>query len=147
MQFILTDLRSCFKNTTNYKKRYDDFKDKKYVEIEIQEVITRIGVNVSKEPQLMYNLVDNSSLFTYDLIAYLSKLSSVKVNNGEKDLFLDKLSDGRLKVKNQAQALNTVVKIVENSVLIIYNIINSPREIYDKFVDKVLIYYTYNLLT
>ena len=106
MQFILTDLRSCFKNTTNYKKRYDDFKDKKYVEIEIQEVITRIGVNVSKEPQLMYNLVDNSSLFTYDLIAYLSKLSSVKVNNGEKDLFLDKLSDGRLKVKNQYSIKN-----------------------------------------
>ena len=134
MQCILTDLRSFFKNTTNYKKRYDDFRDRKFCELEIHETITKIALNISKEPALVYNLVDNSSLFSIDLIGFLKKIST---SNNDKAKFFDKLTDGKLKVKNPEVAMKIIVRIVENTIHIIYNLINSPDQVANKFVDKV----------
>ncbi len=139
MQFILTDIRSLFKNTTNYKKRYDEFRDKKFVEIEIQELVTRTVSNLTKEPQLTYHLVDNTSLFSQDLIFYLKKISTSTNSKGN---FLDSLSDGKIKMKND-QAYKVILSILENSAQIIYNIFNSPKEVMDKFVEKVRVSYKF----
>jgi len=135
MKAILTDLRSCFKNTHNYRKRYEDFKARKLQEIEIHELVTRIGVNISNEPQLSYHLVDDTSLFSNDIISFLKSI--VDAGNESKKNFIDELMKGKTRKKNDQQCGKILISIIENSLIIILNILASPPELALKFVNKV----------
>ena len=97
MKAILTDLRSCFKNTSGYKNKYEDFKRKKFQEIEIHELLTRIGANISNEPQLSYHLVDDTSVFVNDIMGFLKQIVESGAEN--KKNFLDELMKGKSRKK------------------------------------------------
>jgi len=136
LNYISADFRSFFKNTTGYKKIYEDFKERKFGELDIQDTITRIGLNLSKDPQFMYNIVDDQSLFIPDLVDFLTKIVNSKASNN-RETFIDNLTNGRYKGKNQTIALKTVLRIVENSYCILYNAICSPDKLYEKLIKKL----------
>ncbi len=132
---ILTDLRSCFKNTSNYKKRYEDFRAKKFQEIEIQELVTRIGANISNEPQFSFHLFDDTSVYGFDIINYLKTIQLS--GQDPKKYFLDELMKGKSRKKNDAQIGKIILSIIENTTIIILNVLASPQELALKFVNKV----------
>lgn len=145
MKLICIDLKSFYRVSQNYKKRLDDFRNKKKQEFEIHEIITRIGVNVTKYGKLCLSLMD--SFYFDDIIEYLiiigigenndNESSNSGISNNHKN------SDFLLKIKEKKKKTNfeeikkIVLSIVENSVLIIINIMNGPTDVSDPFSSKV----------
>jgi len=133
LESIVTDLRSCFSLSMNYKPIYEEFKLQRFIDVEIQELITKIAANISGRPELFYHLVDNSSLFTYDFIDYINKISKA---GKEKSTLLYNLSDGRSKVNND-KSIYSLFRIVEYSAQIILQVFNSHDQVINDFVGKV----------
>ncbi len=138
MKAIVMDLRSCFKNTNYYKQKYDDFKKKKFQEIEIQEIVTRIGTNISNEPQLSYHLIDETSVYINDIIDYIKGIALS--GSDPKKNFLDVLMKDKVRKRTDMQDGKIILSIVENTITIVTNIFKSPKELVTKFFKKVRFY-------
>jgi hypothetical protein len=119
MKVIMTDLKAFYRKTTANKKRYEDFKKRKQYEIEIQEIISRIGVNVTKYNKLSFSLID--SYFYDDIIEYLKNIS----RKGGKD-FLQEIKEK--KKKDIEEVKRYTLSIVENSTMILVNVMKSDEE-------------------
>jgi len=132
---ILMNFRSFFKKSTLYVKSYEEFKKIKFEEIEIHLIITRIGVIISKEPLFCFHLVDNTSLFIYDIINFLHNISKAGYHNRRN--FIISFSKNILLQKSLLQAGIMFLNIVINTTVIVINIFCSPQEILNNFVQKV----------
>jgi hypothetical protein len=147
LKAITLDLKAFFSDTPKYKKRYEDFVHKKKTEFEIQEIITRLGMNVTKNNKNTEMLMENCKFFD-DIIEYLIIIGmgenndndSVNSNNSNNNIdFILRVKDKRRKNLDEVKKL--VCSIVENSIVIIKNIMGGPDEVSDDFSTRVNYYY------
>ena len=89
MNLVTLDLKASFNHISSFKKRYTNFKNKRFEEIELQNTITTIALFLLKEKKLIIKLIDDDSLFLYDLINYISTIVSSEESN--KNLFYDRI--------------------------------------------------------
>ena len=128
----------------NYKRRLDDFRVNKKCEIEIHDIITRIGANITRYKNNCESLID--SFFFDDIIEYLiiigvgenndnESTNSNRSNNNGADFIL-KIKERKKKI-NLEEIKRMIASIVENSIVIFINVMNSPNEISDPFSTKL----------
>lgn len=118
---IMFNLKSFYRNNPNAKKKLEDFKSRKLYEVEIQETITRIGVNVTKYEKLSFSMLE--SYFYDDIVEYLIVIA--KTNENKKD-FIQIVAEK--KRKNIDEVKRYILSIVENSQNILLNIVDSENE-------------------
>jgi hypothetical protein len=132
MKDIMMDLKAFYRKTANSRKRLEDFKHRKLNEVEIHEVITRIGVNVTKYQKLIISLLE--SYFYDDIIEYLIVIAKTNMNGKD---FISALAEK--KKKNVDEVKRYVLAIIENSQAILINVMNSDDEdIPDLFCNQIV---------
>jgi hypothetical protein len=141
-KLITEDIKSFYKSSKNYKNRLDNFRVKKRLEFDIHDTITRIGVNITKYESNSILLMD--SLFFDDIIEYLIIIAigenndneSTNSNNVGNADFILRMKEKKKKM-NMEEIKKVVVSIVENSALIMINIMTSSDAVSDPFSAKV----------
>jgi hypothetical protein len=138
MKLISNDLKFYYRMSQSYKRRLDDFRNRKKYELDIHELITRLGVYVSKNQKNIQNLMD--SFFFDDIIEYLI-IIGVGENNDYDSVHCSSDFILRTKEKKKKTNLEEIKKmtfnIIDNTLLIILNIMYSPNEISDPFSTKL----------
>jgi len=122
---IMLDLKSFYRKNSasvGMGKKFLEFKKRKIFEVEIHEIISRIGLNVTSYPESAALLID--SYFYEDIVDFLSNISKMK-NNG-KD-YIKELCELKKK-RNPEELKKMVVSIVENSCQILSNVLNLSDE-------------------
>ncbi len=144
-KLIALDVKSYYKMSQNYKRRLDDFRIKKKIEVEIHESMVRIGSQITKSQKNCEILLD--SFFFDDVIEYLiiigvgehydNDTESCKSDRSglQADFML------RLKERKKKQTLEEIKKsvsaVVEHSLVIILNIMSAANELSDPFSTKL----------
>jgi len=137
MKQVFSDMRSFYKETKNNKKRIDDFKNNKFTEIDIHEIITRIFCNMTKLPETL-NMIGSEDNIIEDIFDFLIKMSNVKKDNN----FVKNLFEADKKKKKSPEELKRVImSIVDNSMIGICNLIIEGDDLDYKnkffvFIDK-----------
>jgi hypothetical protein len=142
-------------------KRYNDFKNRKLLEIQIQDLILRIISVLTREKDCCYVLLDCD--FFDELINYLNIFSSTRNDNvstsksqsDSKSLksiknqgFIPYVIDKKKRKMNPESIKKYLTGIIFNILNIIYNISNQEGEdIYDKFSGVVNIYFYFLLFS
>jgi len=119
MKQVFVDLRSFYKETKHNKKRIDDFKNNKFTEVDIHEIICRIFCNLTKLPETLNQIGSEESIID-DVFEFLSKIANVKKdnhNNYVKSLF----ENGKRKKRSPEELKRILLSIVDNTVLGIRN--------------------------
>jgi hypothetical protein len=119
---VFQDIKSFYRETNNNKKRIEDFKQNKYQEIEIHELITRIIYNLSKVKEIHVLICAEKSI-TLDIFEYLIKFSNIK-----KDNFIKSLLDSKRK-KNPEEVKKFLLSITDNTLGCFRNIFLNVMEI------------------
>lgn len=139
LALIAQDLNAFYRITKTYKKRLEDFRKKKKYDVEVHELMTRIGVNITKHSTHCKDLMD--SYYFDDIIEYLIIIGVGEQNENDEENFkgLDFIAKIKEKKKksNIDEIKKTTASIVDNSLKIIINIMSSPNEISDSFSTKV----------
>ena len=142
---VANDLGSFYKlgdrvNKSKYKEKYEEFKKKKLYEIEIQEIMMRIGLNLSKCEDCCKHLLKNSYFFQ-DIIDYLKEFCSLENNKkvGNKKDFIEMIIEKK-KSKHNVENINKImISIMQNTVDILLNAILKENDFIESFFDKVII--------
>jgi hypothetical protein len=139
---ISKDIKAYYKNTPNFKRRFEDFQQRKYYEIEIHETITRIGANITRSENSCKNLMN--SLFFEDIIQFLIVIANCQSkddsqvsegsNNGPD--FILRVNEKKKKT-NLEKIKKIVASILHQSLDIINNILICSDEVYENFSTKV----------
>jgi len=141
MNLVTLDLKASFNHISSFKKRYTNFKNKRFEEIELQNTITTIALFLLKEKKLIIKLIDDDSLFLYDLINYISTIVSSEESN--KNLFIQVLTKGSIKENKENSSkiqfcIGNVDKIIENTILIFLHILGcNNKDINTKLSNEV----------
>lgn len=145
MKLISLDIKSFYKMNQTYKRRLDDFRIRKKTEFEIHDTIARIGVNITKYEENSNILLE--SFFFDDIIEFLIIIGVGEHNDNESSNSNNGVnypnSDFILKMKEKKKKMNLeeikkiVLSIVDNSVKIIVNIMDSAEEISEPFTSKL----------
>jgi hypothetical protein len=138
---VMLDLKSYYRNTASAKKRLEDFKTRKISEVEIHEVITRIGLNLTKYHSLSFSLTE--SYYYDDLVEYLIIIAKNKTNGKD---FIEQIAERKRMTIDNVKRF--VLAIVENTLGILYNIMNSDDEELSEIVCNhiVFIFFHFSLL-
>jgi len=132
MKGVMFDLKAFYRKTANSRKRLEDFKSRKLNEVEIHEVITRIGLNVTKYQKLVLSLLE--SYFYDDIIEYIIVIAKTNVNGKD---FIINLAEK--KKKSVEEIKRWTLAILENSQQILINVMNSDdEEIPDLFCNQIV---------
>jgi hypothetical protein len=124
---IMVDLKAYYRKSQGNKKRYSDLKRKKLIEVEIHEVITRLGNNLTKSGKLAFSLLD--SYFYEDLMEYIIHIAKNK-------RFIDDIHVKRKKPKEEVAKITQ--SIVENTLCVVNNVFYSEGETITRaFMDMV----------
>jgi hypothetical protein len=130
MRNLMIDIKAYYRKTESHKKRFEDFKRRKFREIEIHEVITRVCTNLTKSSKNAFSLLD--SYFYEDLLEFLVYISKTKKK------FVEEIHMKRKKGKEEIAKITQ--SIIENSITVINNIFNSEGDtIIRAFMDIVKI--------
>jgi len=133
---IVIDLSTFFNSTPSYKFIYEEFKQIKYVEIELQLLITKIVANISIYSAVLTDLIDNC-LFAVDFVEYLIKVS--KSGKTDKKTFLMNLSNNQIVINSNIDNLLTdVLTIVENLAFILLKVYKASVDVIVSFEKKVV---------
>jgi hypothetical protein len=128
LQKIMFDLKAYYRYSSNSKKRLEDFKTRKFYEVETHEVITRIAVNITKHPNLAFSMLE--SYFYDDLIEYLIIISQTRSETKD---FIQEVC--QKKKKDSEEIKKYVLSIVENSQQIFLNIMDY-EDVADQFCNN-----------
>ena len=138
MKTALLDFKTCFNKSPNYKKRYDNLRNRKLEEAELHNIITNIALAFTKEPRLASGLIDSDSYLLSDLIQYI-----ITINNSQEDsigLFIQVLTSGKIKnepdnkncINIQIAALISVSKVIENTLHLFVNMYSLDKNLSEK---------------
>ena len=117
-----------------YYENYLDFKKKKLTEIELQEIIMRIGANVTKSENCCIYLLYNTYFFD-DIIQFLQGMIPTLTGN-QKD-FIEIVIE-RKKLKDPDSIRKLITSILENAVIILFQSISIEQNFLEYFIEKVL---------
>jgi hypothetical protein len=133
MKSIMIDLKAFYRKNVNQatKKRIEEFKTKKLNELEIHELITRIGINVTKYPELAQSLVE--SYFYHDIIEFLLIMARTSENNKD---FVTMVIDNRRNKEKDVK--NILLSILENSQFILINVLTINEIVTENFINQVV---------
>ena len=137
INLIAKDFCSFYKfNAQNIKNknRYEDFRTKKQTEIEIHEIITRIGVNITTFPKVSLLLLEQSYFYD-DIMDYLLFIAFAEHNFNTEKNFISYLVD--VKNKNKDLVKRVTTSIVENSILIMIRSMTEQNDVMEKLINKV----------
>ena len=135
---IFLDLKSFYYYKTNETRRFDHFISKKYNEIEIHEMITRIISNLSKKQQFALAFLEENIIID-DLIQYINKIA-----NYTADDFIKYTIENDGKKKGIVEIKKTFLSIGENTLNIFRNLLNDSNfkePQYLTFLERVINYY------
>ena len=117
---VTVDLRYFYKETKSNKKRIDDFKSHKFVEIEIHEIIAKIFCNLSKTPESC-NMIGSEEAIIKDIFEFIIKIANFKKDNVNYiKTFLENIKNKR---KNPEDMKKIFASIADNSMLGIRNLL------------------------
>jgi hypothetical protein len=142
-KLISLDVKSYYKMSPNYKRRLDDFRIRKKTELEIHETMVRIGSQITKSHKNCEILMD--SFFFDDVIEYLiiigvgehyDDTESLNEKSSNQADFILKLKEKKKK-QNLEEIKKSVAAVVENSLIIILNVMGSTNELSDPFSTKL----------
>ena len=136
MESITQDVNSFYSTSFDFKKRRDEFIAKKNTLLEIHEILTRIVSKLTKIT-ICSNILKNSYFFN-DLveffynIAYNEFSGNKRVNNKvntdfSKDSrtdFIQRIKENK-KIFSKVEITRMVYCIIENTIMIFLNIVNS----------------------
>jgi hypothetical protein len=143
-KLVVYCFRSFFKLTSTYKNRYIDFQKKKQTEIEIQEMLSLIAFNLTKNKKIIKLLLESE--FFDDIIEYLILIASGyekdEINqSGLSHDFIQRVLDKKKKKDLDEIHKKTFERIVKNSIGIIMNVYktgdNGIIQAFDKKVNFV----------
>ena len=119
-----------------YKNRYEEFRSKKQLEIEIHETITRIGVNITTFPKISAMLFEQSYFFD-DIMDYLLFIAFAEHNFNTDKNFIQHIVEKKKKDKELVKRVAT--SIVENSVQILIHAMTEQNDVMNKLINKVIL--------
>lgn len=125
---IMLNIKSYYRKTPSNKKRLEDFRKKKTYEVDIHEVITRIGANITKYHKMSFSLLD--SYFFDDIIDYLKLIKS------SKDIVKEVIEK---KKRDSEEIKKFILSITENSALIFLNIMSSTEDEVSDLMTAILV--------
>ena len=138
---IKTDFSSFYVPSSpeeNYRSKYEDFKIKKQIEIEIHEITLKIAFNLTK---LIYcsKWLIRETCFVNDLLDFLIYMSRGEIVGGETKDVVEYLTI--IKKKKTTDSVKVVLlNILELSLNILINFVNLEDEtISELFINKVTI--------
>ena len=129
IKFIMLDIKAFYRKSSKNDKR-KEFKKKIIYEIDIHEVITKVGVNITKSSRNVYSLLD--SYFFEDILDYL--LIIVNESNNIVEVI------NKIKLKKTTDIAKVLHKIIDNSINIVMNVFSYCDEtISDVFIKIVIL--------
>jgi len=118
---IFVGIRSFYRYESHQEHILKDFIEKKNYEIEIHETITRIICNLTVNKQIS-SLFWEEKIIIDDLINYLTRIS-----NNKNDFIKNTIQRER-KNKNVEEIKKIILSICENTLNILYNLMNGIKK-------------------
>lgn len=141
---INNEMKSISKRTsigstlnTIYPKKYLIFKEKKKIFIEIHEIITRIGYNITTNIEYTFSLIN--SYFYTDIISFLIYVTNTRN-------FFDIVSMQNQNKKDSLDLKHLLTSIIENSILILFNLMNCTKFDKNFSIEGIVILYIISLI-
>jgi hypothetical protein len=135
MKTIMVDLKGIYRKNESNKRKYEEFVKRKFYEVEIIEIITRIGTNLTKYPKLAYSLMD---------CKYYHDILQILINIKKDGDYITETADRLKKKKDEVKKI--VLLIVENSLNLIYNCVSSETNDISELFGNVVKYFFFNNL-
>jgi hypothetical protein len=140
-KLVAKDLKAFYRPSEAYKRRLDEFLIKKKVDIEIHETVTRIGVNMTKNCELSAMFLETQ--FYNDIIETLILIGlDDDPNDTVRGDFLQRII-GKKSSLSIDRIKRFVQGIIENTLIIIINILKGSKEVSQGLTKKVLFLFIY----
>lgn len=133
---LFSNLKNFFKIRKNNKKRVEEFIQLKSMEIEVQEIISRIFNNLTQSSIINNLLLSDTCIFD-DMIDFLGKLSGQQKQKDNKD-FIKTIIEKKMKSREDPR--KNIMSITENCFSAIRNLILKVKENkkeFKKFISSI----------
>jgi len=157
MELISNNLKSFYCLTDENKSKREEFLIKKLTHLEIHEIITRIGVKLTRNAKFS-KILNANSFFFNDIIEYIytiaynefieNKKFNKKTQTRHTEFTADNNADFITKIKEKKRNFSEeeisryTYNITENTINIFNNLINSEDDsLYDMLTYKVISFY------